>query len=173
MWLLTRNFGEDEITLLRESGFLKNFRLALFDAGGRPVPKSANARELEAAFARPSGYSSSSSSSISPGSMGPGYYPVYVNRWFDIQKAGTYSLVVVLLTPDALFRRHPRFPISNAAKIVITAGEKPDTAEVPSEVAPEATSQQTGVHPLIYTAIGALLTLALMTGVALFRKSTG
>jgi len=128
-----RNLGEEEVMVVSTGGFIRNYRLALFDMKGWPAGKTKRMEEVEPYLARrPEIPVSSGGTRLKPGEMFEHFQAFSLNEWIKIEKEGTYFLVVM---------RHLRswdkgFMISNAAKIVITNGENqlsPDERSTPSE----------------------------------------
>lgn len=126
--VFTRNFGKEDVTFVRERGFLRNFRLALFDADGRAVPESARAKELESELADShAGPDETFTELIKPGATALNYYAVDLKDWFEIEKPGVYSLVVLRLNTTSRLTRRTVILISNSAKIRVVGDRDPNS----------------------------------------------
>jgi len=171
--VFTKNFGEDEASLIWIGGSRKIFRLALFDADGRPVAKSELAEELEYQLGRPpTGRFSPSAEKIGPGELAPGYRVISVNDWFRIEKAGTYSLVVVRLALRDISSCDTSIFISNEARIVIANGEDPATLGQHHKEVGRAIPEQNRFEAGMYVAIGGVGTLLIVGGITLVKKTS-
>lgn len=113
--VLIKNAGEDEAVVFTTGGFLDNYRVALFDQEGRPVAKSKLAEEVEEYYGQEGGFHRRRVTRIKPGETREGFQVFTLNEWFEIDKAGTYYLVVM----RRLWSWDKGFMISNMAKITI------------------------------------------------------
>ena len=112
-----KNFGKEVVELRGIRSIIRNYRFALFYPDGRPVPKTERFKQGEAYIyiGKPPVVFSRRLIRIEPGQTEPAGFRL--NNWFEIEKEGTYLLVVM--------RRIERsweqgFLISNMAKINIT-----------------------------------------------------
>ena len=113
--VLIKNAGEDEAVVFTTGGFLDNYRVALFDQEGRPVAKSKLAEEFEEYYGQEGGFHRRRVTRSKPGETREGFQVFTLNEWFEIDKAGTYYLVVM----RRLWSWDKGFMISNMAKITI------------------------------------------------------
>lgn len=118
--VFARNSGEDEVLLVNQGGVRENFRAVLFDQDGRPVAKSKAVEEFEASMGKvsdlPISGSGRSPTQIKPGETSERREVLQLKDWFEVNKAGTYYLVVM----RRLWSWDKGFMISNMAKITIT-----------------------------------------------------
>ena len=114
-----KNTGQEPIDVLN-SGPLKTYRVAVFYADGRPVPKSKDLVEAEAWIGKPTepGRVSTSINRLHPGEASPGFKVITLNPWFRLDEEGTY-LVVVMYN---LGSWEKGFAVSNLATFRVTRG---------------------------------------------------
>lgn len=117
--ILYKNFSKKELVLQRvnDSKHIEDFRYAMYFPDGNSVQKSYLVEEFEASINKPRTLPRVSSRQIR--NLQPRQilsYIVEVSRFFKIEKAGTYSLVIMRRITDSW---QDGFMISNMIKIKI------------------------------------------------------
>jgi len=91
--VLFKNLTEKEIRVWRLNDGAREYKYTLFFSDGKPVPKSEYAQEFEASLSTPPQKYSIRSVRIQPKDIGG--IVIYVQKYFNIEKAGTYYLVMM------------------------------------------------------------------------------
>lgn len=113
--IFVKNFGKGKAEILTVGGREQSFRIELFDDEGTPVAKTSHAKKVDDDAEASTDISIPTRSVAQLESGGESTTRIMLNKYFDIQKPGTYRVIIM----RRLWAWEKGFLVSNMAKIQI------------------------------------------------------